>query len=391
MSTRIPIDRITKIYKVAERHQKLAQLRPRFACRFVEALVEDGVDREAANEIVIRTAGALTDVSKLRFQAVFLIGAGGSGKGFVGHRWMKYMPGSPGGGYTRSQMKERLDEADFTEQERNLTNLNFTKTIDRIKERYGITVDISESGGSARIPFRLYDYGPHGDRREIPAEKWKDELPPDVYKQVSGLTQVVFEAPKHELPSYWRQVNPDLYKEELAGYKATQPGFVHEMSSDMAKAYFETALETGDPLFVDSTGAKLNKIQSQIKAAQGKGYRVSVVFVWVPLTINQIRNATRPRNVDPIVVTNQWKTITKNFVALRGTADMSKAIDNRNDSADLQQWEQKHEFINGFIKKSTNGRYPDLYALIKKEVPRELAQYGKVLLAHRDPKYRGKD
>lgn len=39
------------------------------------------------------TAGALTDVSKLRYQAVFLMGAGGSGKSYVGQRWMKYMPG----------------------------------------------------------------------------------------------------------------------------------------------------------------------------------------------------------------------------------------------------------------------------------------------------------
>lgn len=370
--------------------QRLAHLRPKFASRFVDALVGTGMDRKAADELVLRTAGGLTDVSKLRFQAVFLMGAGGSGKGFAGHRWMKYMPGSPPAGYTRSQMEQKLDEADFTEQERSLSNLNFEKAVKRIKERYGLTVEIAEGGSAGKIPFKLYDYGPDGKQRQIPVKDWKQDLPPDVFKEVMGLTDVVFSTPKHELPSYWRQVNPDIYKEELAGYKATQPGFVHEMSSEMAKAYFEAALDTGDPLFVDGTGAKLNKMEAQIKAAKKAGYRVSVVMVWVPLTVNQIRNATRSRNVDPMIVTQQWKAITANFAALRSVADKSKAIDNRNDSADLSKWEQKHDFINDFIKRGTNGKFPDLYALIKKEAPREIAQYGKALLAHRAPGYEDK-
>lgn len=373
----------------AMHHEKMAQLRPKFASRFVEALVGTGMEREVADVLVSRTAGSLTDVSKLRFQAVFLMGAGGSGKGFAGHKWMKYMPGGGGSGYSRSQMEKKLDQGDFTEQERGLSNLNFEKAIKRLKERYGIVVDLAEGGGSGRIPFRLYDYGK--GKREIPVKDWKNDLPPEVFKEVMGLTDVVFSTPKHELPNYWRQINPDIYKEELAGYKAEQPGFVHEMSSAMAKAYFEAALDTGDPLFVDGTGANLDKMEAQVKAAKKAGYKVSVVMVWVPLTVNQIRNATRSRNVDPMIVTGQWKAIKKNFSALRSQADKSKAIDNRNDSSDMGRFTSKYDFINDFIKRGTRGKYPDLYALVKKEAPGEIASYGKILLAHRDPEYQGKD
>lgn len=368
------------LHHIITAHQdKLARLRPKYASRFVKALVRSNMDQLEAEKLVERTAGALTDVSRLRFQAVFLMGAGGSGKGFASIRWMKYMPGG-GQEYSQAQMEKNLTRTDYTEQERGLSNLSFEKAIARIRESYGIEVEAD--GKSARIPFRLYDYGPQG-KREIPVSEWKS-LPPDVFEKVKGLSDVVFATPKHELPTYWRQVNPDLYKEELAGYKAEQPGFVHEMSSDMSKAYFETALESGDPLFVDGTGAQFNKMAFQIDAAKKAGYKVSLVLVWVPLTINQIRNAVRTRNVNPMMITAQWKAITANFAKLRSLVDKSKAIDNRNDASDLSWWEKKHEFINNFIKHETSGVYPDLFSLIKGEVPGEISQYGKFLQAHRN-------
>lgn len=367
------------LHQIVAAHQaKFARLRMKYASRLVDALMKSNLDRAAAEELVDRIAGALTDVSRLRFQAVFMMGAGGSGKGFTSARWMKYMPGG-GEGYSREQMEKNLSNADYTEQERGLTNLNFEKAVARVKDLYGI--DVGLEGNSARIPFRLYDYSPEG-KREIPVSEWKN-LPPDVYQEVKGLSEVVFSTPKHELPTYWRQINPDLYKEELAGYKEEQPGFVHDMSTDMAAAYFSAALETGDPLFVDGTGARLNKMEFQIKAAQKAGYKVSLVLVWVPLTINQIRNATRSRNVNPLVITAQWKAISSNFVKLRGLVDKSKPIDNRNDSNDLPTWDRKHEHINNFIKRETRGQYPDLYTLIKNEAPGEISQYGKILQAHR--------
>jgi len=351
----------------------------RKARRLVQAMVASGLPQASAVRQI--SAKPLVDVSKLRYQAVFMMGAGGSGKGFVGYRWMKYMPGAPPEGYSRDQLEKAIGVEELSEQSRSLSNLDFESVVAKIRKDHGIIIEPSE--GSALIPFRLFDYGPKGSR-EIPMESWKTELPPEVYKAVQGLTQVVFKTPKHELPSYWRQVDPDLYKKELAGYLATQPGYVHEMSSEMAKSYMAAILPTGDPLFVDGTGSDLARMVRAIQEAKNAGYRISLVLVWVPLTINQIRNATRPRNVPVMSVITQWKIITKNFAALRSVVDKSKLVDNRNDSSDMKLWKQEHSKINQFILRSTNGIYPDLYSLIAKEAPQELASYGRVLSENRE-------
>ena len=79
-------------------------------------------------------AAPLEDVTKLRWQAVFLMGAGGSGKGFVGRKWLKYMPGAPSTGldYNDPKHKELLKK-EMTEAERGQTNLDFNKVLMNLK------------------------------------------------------------------------------------------------------------------------------------------------------------------------------------------------------------------------------------------------------------------
>ena len=50
-------------------------------------------------------AGPLTDVSKLRNQAVFMMGAGGSGKGTASKGWLKYAPGGGETGLSKEQFE----------------------------------------------------------------------------------------------------------------------------------------------------------------------------------------------------------------------------------------------------------------------------------------------
>lgn len=322
-------------------------------------------------------AAPLEDVSKLRWQAVFLMGAGGSGKGFVGRKWMKYMPGAPSTGIDFNKPKHKdLLKKELTEAERGQTNLDFNKALANLKAQ-GIEIKPIEGGKAGEVPFRVYDYDEKGAAREIPEGEWADSLPASIYKQVKGLKNVVFKAPVHEVPSFWRQVNPDLYKEELAGYLEKAPGYVHEMSSAMAKSYFEAALETGDPLFVDGTGSNLAKMAAQIEKAKKAGYRTSVIFVSVPLTVNQIRNATRSRNVGADIVTNQWKKIRDNFVELRSVADKAKVVINRNDTQDAGKYQVKMRQVEDHIKKSS--KYDSLYDLIKAESSSELSDWGNLL------------
>lgn len=320
-------------------------------------------------------AGPLTDVSKLRFQAVFMMGAGGSGKGYVGQRWMKYMPGAPPEGVQLKHFEEKAEEQ-VSEMERGLTNLDFEKAVQNIKDRYGLKIELVDAE-KASIPFRLYSYDDRGRETEVKPEEWAAKLPPAVYQEVQGLTDIVFGTPVHEIPSYWRQVNPDLYKEELAGYLADQPGWVHEMSSEMSKAYFEAAVQTGDPVFVDTTGNNAGKMKAWMETAKKNGYRVALVFVFVPLTVNQIRNATRPRKVKPAVVTSQWKRITQNYKPLASVADHAQVVVNRNDSADIAKWKKHGPEIDAFVR--ADGQYDSLYELISKEAPKELSDWGRVI------------
>jgi predicted kinase len=337
------------------------------------------MDEKLAARVALRhmTAGALEDVSKLRWQAVFLMGAGGSGKGFVGRKWMKYMPGGGSKGIDFDDPKQKeLAERRLTEMERGQSNITFEKAQQALAEKYNIRLT-PIPGGQAKIPFVLHTYDGSGNEIVLKEQDWKKELPEDIYKQVEGLKDVIFDAPKYEIPSFWRQVDPDLYKKELAGYSEKQPGYVHEMSSAMAKGYYEAILETGDPLFVDGTGTNVKKMATYLKEAKEAGYRTSLVFVAVPLVVNQIRNATRTRNVNPNIVTNQWRKIPTVYDAIKGMADKAKVIVNRADRMDVNSYRAYADKINEFIRKNTS--FDSLYDLIKKEAPNELKDWGKVL------------
>lgn len=305
-------------------------------------------------QLLYKNAGPLTDVSHLRGQAVFTMGAGGSGKSFVAeNKWLNYLPDPSGNPqkYTNSEAFKQRVEQEITQQQRSLSNLDFESVVEEIRNNYSI--EIVPGNGTASIPFVLYSYDQLGGKREIPRANWKQELPPEVFAEVEGLTEVVFGSPVHEVPSYWRQINPDLYKEELAGYLATQPGYVHEMSSDMSKAYFEAALKTGDPLIIDGVGSNLDKMIKQIKDAKDAGYRVTLVWIYVPLTVNMIRNASRERKVDPDIIRGQFFTLRKNFEALSSLVDKAQYINNKFDPLDKKTWEQNCANINAFIKKQT--------------------------------------
>jgi len=334
--------------------------------------------RVALKYRLLRTGAALEDVSKLRFQAVFLMGAGGSGKGFAGRKWMKYMPGGGGKGIDFDDPNQKeLAKRQLSEQQKGQVNLNWERAQKALAQNGVRVVPLPGVKPGAKVPFNLYTYDNEGKGVLIDPKNWKRDLPADIYTQVEGLKEVLFSSPVHEVPSYWRQVNPDLYKEELAGYSESRPGYVHEMSSTMARAYFEAILEGGDPLFVDGTGTNAKKIADQMSQAKAHGYRTSLVFVSVPLTVSQIRNATRSRKVNPNIVSQQWQIIGDNFALLREKADKSKVIINRADNIDKAVYKARHHEINEFIRQTTS--YDDLYALIKANSPNELSEWGKML------------
>lgn len=328
-------------------------------------------------------AGALTDVSKMRYQAVFLMGTGGSGKSYASHRWMKFMPGGGSEGYTDRKVWEDKIKEKMTEQERGLSNLQFDSSMAKLQD-LGFKIDLVDPQ-TAKIPFRLYTYTSDNKEVEINPQDYSN-LPQEVIDSlkkvrpdIENITEVIFGTPVHELPAYWRQVNPDLYKEELAGYVEKQPGLVHEMSSEMSKAYFEGILGTGDPLMVDGTGANIRKMAAWIQRAQEAGYKVSLVYVYVPLTISMIRNATRERNVAIPSLIEQFFAISKNYAKLRTMVEKAHFIDNRNDPSDIKRYQEEAGKINSFVNDSSGGKYQNLFELIQDVAPNELKDYGWLL------------
>jgi predicted ABC-type ATPase len=333
-------------------------------------------------------AKSLQDVSNLRYQAVFMMGTAGSGKTYVSHKWMKFMPGGGASGYeNKKEWEKAVEDKHLTEQERGLSNLNFEAVKDKL-EALGFRIDLVDAS-HVSVPFRM-SYELDGKEYIVDPDDWDTEHLPDSVVQsleaagpdIKNLKDVVFGTPKHELPTYWRQVNPDLYKEELAGYAKKSPGYVHEMSSEMSKAYFEGILASGDPLMVDGTGANQRKMAKWIAAAKDAGYKVSLVYVYVPLTIAMIRNATRGRSVSAGHLIPMFAAITKNYAQLRGSVDKAHFIDNRNDSVDIGKYKNQSEKINAHVQATS--KYSSLYDLIKAEAPKELREYGWLLKGAED-------
>lgn len=326
----------------------------------------------------LKQAGPLTSPANLRHQAVFTMGAMASGKSYQINRWLKYMPGAGPEGlvgdqdYDDPRWKQLLSE-----QERSLSNLKFEAVRDSLLSQ-GIQLEITDTG-SARIPFALSAYDHHNKRSLIPRSEWADRLPPAIYKQVEGLEHVVFSTPKYELPSYWRQIAPDEYKRELAGFMEKDPGYVHSMSMEMSQAYFEAALLSGDPVIVDGTGQTLSLISAKIQTAKDAGYRVSLIWIKVPLVVNLIRNAVRDRSTPSLLICEQYGKIAKNFMVLKNMVDKYKVIDNRNDPVDVAKYLKHSDMINKLVASDTGGRFPDLYSLVQHYAPQDLADWGKLI------------
>lgn len=331
--------------------------------------------REAARKRLMKNAGPLTDVSHLRGQAVFMMGAPGSGKGFASKRlYLKYMPGGGVDGTLEKEMFKRQ----LTEQQRGLESINFEKVKNRI-ENYGFEIRYNEGGNSATLPFHIHDLE---TEEFIPKSRWEEEVDPTALREIRGLEEVVFSVPKHELPTYWRVVDPDMYKEELSGYMETKPGYVHEMSSEMSKAYFEAAVETGDPLIVDGTGANSKKYVTQMKYVASKGYRISIVWVYVPLVANLIRNATRKRVVSSNTVTYMWKKMPDTWKEVQPFVQTKKILNEFDPSLggdDAKKYLAKKDLVDGYIQEHTG--YPDLltYLLQSNEVPADQKKLAKSL------------
>lgn len=93
--------------------------------------------------------------------------------------------------------------------------------------------------------------------------------------------------------------------------------------------------------------------------------------------VNQIRNATRSRNVNPGIVNKQWSALQENYIKLKPLATKARVILNTNDAADIQTYSKFADKINKFITR--NSPYTSLYDLISDVSPKELGAWGDII------------
>jgi len=133
-------------------------------------------------------------------------------------------------------------------------------------------------------------------------------------------------------------VDPDEIKQAHPEYDSENPGKLHDLSKQISDAQYKQIVTsgTGDPVIVDGTGRDPRSIISKAQVARAEGYRIFLIYAWVPVEVSLFRNRNRPRFVPEDLILEQSKSIVKSFGVLKGIVDKYTVIPNYS-SADLSE------------------------------------------------------
>lgn len=130
----------------------------------------------------------------------------------------------------------------------------------------------------------------------------------------------------------FRVIDPDEVKKAHPDYDPNEPAALHGHSKAVTNKQFEDIVTgrdgIGDAVIVDGTGNKPDNILKKMKLAKKNGYRIFVIYVYVPWQVSIFRNRNRSRFVPEDVVLQQTRNVAKSFTVLRGMANKSKVIPN---------------------------------------------------------------
>jgi predicted kinase len=305
---------------------------------------------------IFKNCSELKDSKYLNNKAVFVIGAGGSGKNYISkNKWLKYMPNN-----IETTNDNETKQIDYSEIKKYLNNIN---------------MDIIYDENDIKIPLKLYTYSPDYSKKLINKEDWEEVLPNMIYNQVKDLEYVIYNKPKED--SYFKNIDPDIFKPQIPGFSNKSPEYVHEISSDMSKIYFEQILRIGTPFIYNTVGDDPDKLLEKIQKTKDFGYKVSLVLVYTPLTVNHIRNLTRDRQINCNLINKQWKNIKDSYFIVKSLVDKADIIINENNKVDEKVYLQNKDYINSIIRKET--RYDNLYDLISNESANEINEWGRII------------
>ena len=131
----------------------------------------------------------------------------------------------------------------------------------------------------------------------------------------------------------FKNLDSDEYKKEHPQYLDENPGgpggIIHLYSLDRQREEFFKTLPTGEPFIYDGTGANPAPVIQRMTEAKKAGYRIFLVYVYVPPEISLFRNRNRQRFVPEggsEGAMAKAKIMDKSFGALKQHADKFKVV-----------------------------------------------------------------
>ncbi len=126
----------------------------------------------------------------------------------------------------------------------------------------------------------------------------------------------------------FHDIDSDILKQRHPDYDPENPFKVHAWSLKEQISEMHRVLLTGDPFIYDGTGWDPVPVTARMKEAKAAGYRIFLVYVYVPLEVSLFRNRNRKRFVPEWAILEKAAAVHKSFGVLKRVADKSKVIMN---------------------------------------------------------------
>jgi predicted kinase len=125
-------------------------------------------------------------------------------------------------------------------------------------------------------------------------------------------------------------VNSDNFIESHPDYLsgAKQPHQLHEWASEQMETQWDAMLQGDESFILDGTGKTRANVEARVAAARAAGFKVKMIWVFVPMTICLQRNAKRKRNVPAEVIQDAWRKVASHWESYHAIADDAIVIRN---------------------------------------------------------------
>jgi predicted ABC-type ATPase len=126
----------------------------------------------------------------------------------------------------------------------------------------------------------------------------------------------------------FHDIDSDAMKLTHPEYDPNAPAKVHEWSLQEQVREFYRVIPTGEPFVYDGTGSNSRKLVDRIMEAKEAGYRIFLVYVYVPVEVSLFRNRNRGRFVPEDVILDKVKILERSFGIIRTRVDKFKVVPN---------------------------------------------------------------